>query len=47
MKRLDELKKGKIIIVTDHGNYSSYYEIGLPIFCMIPNKYKIIGFIQE
>ena len=47
LKRLDELKKGKFIIVTDHGNISSYFDIGLPIFCMVPNNYVIYGFIQE
>jgi len=47
LKRLDELKKGKFIIVTDHGNINSYFDIGLPIFCMVPNNYVIYGFIQE
>lgn len=45
--RLDELKTGEFIIVTDHGNIRSYYEIGLPIFCVLPNDYKIYGFIQN
>lgn len=47
LKRLNELKKGKITIVTDHGDINSYYDIGLPIFCMVPNNYKIYGFKQE
>ena len=47
MKRLDELKKGKFVIVTDHGNFNSYFDYSLPIFCMVPNSYKILGFIQD
>ena len=47
LKRLDELKKGRFTIVTDHGNIESYFEIGLPIFCIVPNNYKIYGFIQD
>lgn len=46
LKRLDELKTGKVIIVTDHGNYNGYFAPGLPIFCIIPNHYIILGFIQ-
>ena len=44
--RLDQLKEGRFIIVTDHGNFNSYYRAGFPIFCILPNKYKILGFIQ-
>ena len=47
MKRLDELKPGKFEIITDHGTYTSYYRTDLPIFCMIPNTYKILGFMQD
>lgn len=44
--RLDQLKEGRFIIVTDHGNFNSYWRIGFPIFTIIPNSYKIYGFIQ-
>lgn len=47
IKRLDELKKGKIVVVTDHGEINSYFEIGIPLFCMIPNDWKIYGFKQD
>lgn len=47
LKNLSELKPGRCIIVTDHGNIPSYYQIGLPIFCIVPNHYTIYGFIQE
>lgn len=47
LKRLDELKEGRFIIVTDHGNITSYFKIGVPIFCIVPNHYKIYGFIQN
>ena len=46
-KDLTELKKGKFIIVTENGYYYSYYDIDLPILCMVPNSEAIIGFIQE
>jgi len=44
--RLNQLQEGRFIIVTDHGNFSSYYRVGFPIFTALPNKYKIYGFIQ-
>ncbi len=47
LKKLNELKKGKFTIVTDHGKIESYFEEGLPIFCIVPNHYKIYGFIQD
>lgn len=47
LKRLDELKEGKFTIVTDHGNIESYFRSDLPIFCIVPNYYKILGFIQD
>ena len=46
LKRIDELKIGKVVIVTDHGNFNSYFAPGIPLFCIIPNHYKILGFIQ-
>lgn len=46
-KKLDELHKGKFTIMTDHGNIESYYDSDLPIFLMVPNNYKIYGFIQD
>lgn len=47
MKRLDQLKEGQFTIVTDKGRFQSYYGVGLPIFCIVPNCHKILGFIQD
>ncbi|MFQ9515305.1 MAG: hypothetical protein ACLRZ9_05705 [Eubacterium sp.] len=46
-KKLGELHKGKFTIMTDRGNIESYYDSDLPIFLMVPNDYKIYGFIQD
>lgn len=47
LKNLSELKEGRCIIVTDQGEIPSYNGAGLPIFLMVPNKAKILGFKQS
>lgn len=46
-KRMDQLKEGWFIIITDRGWYKSYYRAGAKIFKDVPNEDRILGYIQE